>query len=147
MQAYRIHGQIKMTTTKVVVASGKRKSAIARAVVRLGTGKILINNRMLEQFEPQIARMKLEEPLILSGDNATKVDVSIDVHGGGVMGQAEAARLALAKGILAFTKDKKLEKTFLEYDRHLLVADVRRKEVRKPNRHGKARAAVQKSYR
>ncbi len=136
-----------MTASKVVVASGKRKSAIARAVVRQGTGVILVNKRLLEYYEPRIARMKLEEPLILAGDNASKVDVMIDVKGGGVMGQAEAARLALAKGILAFTKDKKLEKTFLEYDRHLLVADVRRKEVRKPNRHGKARAAVQKSYR
>ena len=136
-----------MTTSKVVVASGKRKSAIARAVVRQGTGKILVNNRLLEYYEPQIARMKLEEPLILSRESASKVDITIDVKGGGVMGQAEAARLALAKGILAFTRDKKLEKTFLEYDRHLLVADVRRKEVRKPNRHGKARAATQKSYR
>src|SRR3989338_2515724 len=147
MQAYRIQKLIKMTTSKVVVVSGKRKSAIARAAVRQGTGRILINKRLLEHYEPKIARMKLEEPLLLAGDNALKVDVEIDVNGGGVMGQAEAARLALAKGILAFTRDKKLEKTFLEYDRHLLVADVRRKEVRKPNRHGKARAATQKSYR
>ena len=147
MQTHRIQGHIKMATSKVIVASGKRKSAIARAVVRQGTGRILVNNRLLEYYEPQIARMKLEEPLILSGDSASKVDIAIDVKGGGVMGQAEAARLALAKGILAFTRDKKLEKTFLDYDRHLLVADVRRKEVRKPNRHGKARAATQKSYR
>ena len=136
-----------MTASKVVVASGKRKSAIARAVVRPGSGKVMINGKLLDYYEPQIARMKLQEPLLLAGESASKVDVEIDVRGGGVMGQAEAARLAMAKGILAFTRDKKLEKTFLEYDRHLLVADVRRKEVRKPNRHGKARAAVQKSYR
>ena len=136
-----------MTASKVVVASGKRKSAIARAVVRPGSGKVIINGKLLAYYEPQIARMKLQEPLLLAGESASKVDVEIDVRGGGVMGQAEAARLAMAKGILAFTRDKKLEKTFLEYDRHLLVADVRRKEVRKPNRHGKARAAVQKSYR
>ena len=136
-----------MAASKVVVASGKRKSAIARAVVRPGSGKVMINGKLLDYYEPQIARMKLQEPLLLAGESASKVDVEIDVRGGGVMGQAEAARLAMAKGILAFTRDKKLEKTFLEYDRHLLVADVRRKEVRKPNRHGKARAAVQKSYR
>jgi small subunit ribosomal protein S9 len=134
-------------TTKTVVASGKRKSAVARAVVRQGTGKILINNRMLEYYEPVISRMKLQEPLLLAGDGASKVDVSIDVNGGGITSQADAARLALAKGLVTFLHDKKLEKTYLEYDRHLLVADVRRKEVRKPNRHGKARAAVQKSYR
>lgn len=136
-----------MTASKVVVASGKRKSAIARAVVRPGSGKVIINGKLLEYYEPQIARMKLQEPLLLAGESASKADVEIDVRGGGAMGQAEAARLAMAKGILAFTRDKKLEKTFLEYDRHLLVADVRRKEVRKPNRHGKARAATQKSYR
>lgn len=136
-----------MAASKVVVASGKRKSAIARAVVRTGSGKVTVNNKLLDYYEPQIARMKLQEPLLLAGENASKVDVEIDVRGGGAMGQAEAARLAMAKGILAFTRDKKLEKTFLEYDRHLLVADVRRKEVRKPNRHGKARAKTQKSYR
>ncbi len=136
-----------MTTIKVVVASGKRKSAVARAVVRAGTGSVTVNNKLLDYYEPMIARMKLQEPLLLTGDGATRVDIEISVRGGGIMGQAEAARLAMAKGLVAFLKDKKLEKTFLEYDRHLLVADVRRKEVRKPNRHGKARAAVQKSYR
>ena len=136
-----------MAANKVVVVSGKRKSAIARAVVMPGSGKVTVNSKMLDYYEPTIARMKLQEPILLAGDSAAKVDVEINVSGGGVMGQAEAARLAMAKGMVAFLRDKKLEKAFLEYDRHLLVADVRRKEVRKPNRHGKARAAVQKSYR
>ena len=136
-----------MTTSKVVVASGKRKSAVAKAVIRAGTGKVTINSKLLDYYEPLIARMKLQEPFFLAGENSAKVDMEISVRGGGIMGQAEAARLAMAKCMVAFLKDKKLEKTFLEYDRHLLVADVRRKEVRKPNRHGKARAAVQKSYR
>ena len=136
-----------MAASKVLVVSGKRKSAIARAIVRHGSGKVTVNSKMLDYYEPAIARMKLQEPILLAGDSAAKVDVEINVSGGGVMGQAEAARLAMAKGMVAFLRDKKLEKAFLEYDRHLLVADVRRKEVRKPNRHGKARAAVQKSYR
>ncbi len=136
-----------MATGKVVVLSGKRKSAVAKAVVRAGTGSVTVNNKLLDYYEPMIARMKLQEPLLLAGDGATRVDIEISMRGGGIMGQAEAARLAMAKGMVAFLKDKKLEKTFLEYDRHLLVADVRRKEVRKPNRHGKARAATQKSYR
>ncbi len=134
-------------TAKTIVASGKRKSAIARAVVRPGTGKVTINKKLIDYYEPQMARMRLQEPLLLAGESASKVDIEIDVKGGGIMGQAEAARLAMAKGMVTFLKDKKLEKAYLEYDRHLLVADVRRKEVRKPNRHGKARAAVQKSYR
>ena len=136
-----------MATGKVVVLSGKRKSAVAKAVIRAGTGSVTVNNKLLDYYEPMIARMKLQEPLLLAGDGAARVDIEINVRGGGVMGQAEAARRAMAKGLVAFLKDKKLEKTFLDYDRHLLVADVRRKEVRKPNRHGKARAATQKSYR
>ena len=136
-----------MAASKQVVVSGKRKSAVARAIVRTGTGNVMINNKLLDYYEPLIARMKLQEPFLLAGDNAAKVDVEINVRGGGIMGQAEAARLAMAKGMVAFLKDKKLEKTFLDYDRHLLVADVRMKEVRKPNGHGKARAKTQKSYR
>ena len=88
---------------------------------------------------------KVSEPVILAGDVATKANVRINVHGGGVSSQAEACRLALARALVEF--DKKLEKTFLEYDRQLLVADVRRKETRKPNTHGKARSKRQKSYR
>jgi small subunit ribosomal protein S9 len=132
---------------KVVIVTGKRKQAIARAVVRAGTGKVVVNDRLIENFEPMMAKMKMQEPLLLAGASGSKVDMKVNVIGGGVMGQAEAARLAMAKGMVAFLKDKKLEKVFLEYDRHLLVADVRRKEVRKPNTHGKARAKRQKSYR
>jgi small subunit ribosomal protein S9 len=139
--------EVKQMTTKAIVASGKRKSAVARAVVRQGTGKVTINRKSLEFYQPIISRMKLQEPMLIASEVASKLDVEIEVNGGGMTSQADAARLALAKGILAFSHDKKLEKAFLDYDRHLLVADVRRKEVRKPNRHGKARAAVQKSYR
>ena len=59
--------------------------------------------------------------------------------------QAEAAALAIAR---AFAQhDKKLEKVFLDFDRQLLVADVRRREKTKPNCQGKARSKRQKSYR
>ena len=138
----------KMTaSTKTIVASGKRKSAIARAVLRPGTGKVTVNGTALDNYQPIIAKMKLQEPLLLAGEGAAKVDIEVEINGGGVAGQADAARLAIAKGMVTFLRDKKLEKAYLEYDRHLLVADVRRKEVRKPNRHGKARAKTQKSYR
>ncbi len=132
---------------KVVNASGKRKSAIARATLKEGKGTIRINHKLIDACEPKIARLKLKEPILLAGDYADKIDISVNVCGGGVISQAEAARLAIAKGLVAFTKDKKLEKTFLDYDRHLLVADVRQREPRKPNTAGKARAKVQKSYR
>ncbi len=132
---------------KPIVASGKRKSAIAKAVISQGVGTVRVNNKLLSSIEPKLIQMKISEPLILADQHAGGVDVIVTVKGGGIMSQAEAARLAIAKGLVEYTKDKKLEKEFLDYDRHLLVADVRRKEARKPNRHGKARAKVQKSYR
>lgn len=131
----------------MVHASGKRKSAIARATLRKGVGRIRINSQILETFEPKLARLKLREPLLLAGDVANRVDIDIIAKGGGVMSQAEAARLAVARALVEYTKSDKLGKEFLDYDRHLLIADVRRKETRKPNRHGKARAKRQKSYR
>lgn len=132
---------------KIVVASGKRKRAIARATLKRGKGRIRINTKPLSMFEPIIAREKIKEAISLAGDHVNNLDIRVNVSGGGVMGQAEASRLAIARGLIEFTKDKKLEKTFLEYDRHLLVADVRRKEARKPNTAGGARGKVQKSYR
>jgi len=130
---------------KTIVTSGKRKSAIAKAVLREGKGRIKINNIPLEFYKPELEKMKIMEAVVLAGDVVKKVDVNIKVKGGGSNSQAEAARLALARALVAY--NKKLEKVFLDYDRQLLVADVRRKETHKPNRHSKARAKRQKSYR
>jgi len=131
---------------KVVHTSGKRKRSIARATLKPGTGIIRFNHILIDNLQPKLARMKLREPLILAEELAAKVDIDINAHGGGFMSQAEAARLAIAKALVEFSKDSKLEKRFQEYDRQLLVADVRRKETRKPN-DSRARAARQKSYR
>ena len=127
--------------------SGKRKMAIARAVLRQGTGIVRINNIPIDFIEPKISRLKLKEPLILADDVAGKVDIDVRVAGGGISSQAEASRLAIAKALVNYTKNDKLKEIFLNYDRNLLVADVRRKEAAKPNRHGQARSKVQKSYR
>ena len=132
---------------KIIHASGKRKSAIARATLRQGNGLVRVNSIPLDFVHPKMSRLKLREPLILAGDAAGKVDIDFDVSGGGVTSQAEASRLAIAKALLNFSKSDKLKEVFLNYDRNLLVADVRFKEIAKPNRHGQARAKVQKSYR
>ncbi len=131
----------------VIITSGKRKMAIARAISRPGSGIIKINHVLIDLIEPKMSRLKLREPLILAGDVANKVDINVSVAGGGITSQAEASRLAIAKALVEFSKSDKLKQTFLEYDRNLLVADVRRKESAKPNRHGQARSHVQKSYR
>jgi len=132
--------------TKIIV-SGKRKRAVARAVAIEGNGKITINKKpytTLNQFD----RLKIEEPLRIALDILKKMnfDVLINVRGGGIKSQIEAARLALARAIVKFTKNKDLEKAFLDYDRALLVADVRRKEAYKPG-DSKARRKRQTSYR
>lgn len=132
---------------KNVHASGKRKMAIARATLKQGSGSVRVNGVPIEFIEPKMSRLKLREPLILAGEMAAKVDVDVNVTGGGVTSRAEASRLAIAKVLVDFTKSDKLKETFLDYDRNLLVADIRRKESSKPNRHGQARSKVQKSYR
>ncbi len=128
-----------------IISSGKRKRAVARAVLEQeGNGIVLINKRdykTLHFFD----RLKIEEPLRIAENVLGKLnfDVSITVRGGGEKGQIDAARVALAKVIVSFTKSDELTKTFLDYDRNLLVADVRRKEPNKPG-DSKARKMRQK---
>jgi len=132
---------------KIVTAAGKRKRAIARATIRQGKGIVKVNNLILDFYEPKLSRLKIKEPLIIAGDIINKVDININVFGGGMSSQADASRLAVAKGLVEFSKSDKLKEDFLNYDRNLLVADSRHKESSKPNRHGQARAKRQKSYR
>jgi small subunit ribosomal protein S9 len=136
-----------MKSSDCIQVAGKRKSAVARATIKKGTGKVTINKIPLEVYTPQLSKDRISEPVILFGDKAKDIDISVNINGGGITSQADAARVAIGKGIVAYSKDKNVEEMFVEYDRQLLVADVRRKESAKPNRHGKARAKRQKSYR
>ena len=130
---------------KTIHVVGKRKSAVARATLNSGAGIVRVNSKLLNFYEPEIYRTKIQEPLILAGDIAKNVNININVEGGGINSQSDAARLAVARALAEH--DKSLHKIFLDYDRTLTVADVRRKETHKPNRHGKARSKIQKSYR
>ncbi len=130
-----------------VISSGKRKRAVARAVLEEGNGQISINGRdykTLGFFD----KLKIEEPIRIAEHVLGKINfnVEITVKGGGEKGQIEAARVALSKAIVDFSKSEELENTFFDYDRNLLVADVRRKEAYKPG-DSKARSRRQKSYR
>ena len=136
-----------MPAKKVLVISGKRKTAITRAVVRSGEGKIRINRIPIEIYEPEIAREKTMEPLIQAGDEVWKqLNMDIKVSGGGYMGQAEASRMVIANALLKWTKSSRLRRIFVEYDRSMVVGDPRRKEPKKFGGPG-ARARDQKSYR
>ncbi len=131
---------------KQIQTTGKRKRAIARATLSKGTGRIRINSCDISLFGTQYYRLRLMEPLIIGKNYSDKVDIDIKDHGGGVASQTDAVRLAIATALVEFADDKKLEDAFLDYDRKLLVADVRRKEPCKPN-YSKARKKRQKSYR
>ena len=135
------------TTKRIVLTSGKRKTAVARATTKAGKGRIRINSIPLEIFPSELARMKIQEPLLLAGEEVTKqIDIIINVKGGGIIGQADAARTALGRALVKWTNDPSLRSKFLHYDRSILVADSRRKEQKKAGGPG-ARAKYQKSYR
>lgn len=131
---------------KIINTSGKRKTAIARATLKEGKGRVRINSVPLEVYGSEIIRMKISEAIALAPGALDNVDVGIDVSGGGVMGQAEAVRTALGRGILNWTNDPHIKEVYLSYDRTLLVNDSRQKEAKKPHGRG-ARARFQKSYR
>lgn len=131
---------------KVVHTSGKRKTAIARGTFHEGKGRIRINKCPVELYDPELARQKISEPLTLAGDVINDVDIDVKVIGGGVMGQAEAARMVIAKGLVQWTNDMDLKEKFVQYDRTMLVGDPRRSEPKKYGGSG-ARARRQKSYR
>ncbi len=136
-----------MPGKKVLVVSGKRKTATARAVIKQGVGKVRVNKTPVEIFEPAIAREKIMEPLLQAGDSVWKqLDMDVKAQGGGYMGQAEAARMAIANGLLKWTKSSHLRTVFTEYDRTMVAGDARAKESKKVGGAG-ARSKEQKSYR
>uniref|UniRef100_A0A7C4D5F6 Small ribosomal subunit protein uS9 n=1 Tax=Thermofilum pendens TaxID=2269 RepID=A0A7C4D5F6_THEPE len=131
---------------KIVLASARRKTARARAIVREGRGRVLVNGVPLEVLEPELVRLKIMEPIVLAGKLASQVDIYVETSGGGVMGQASAARTAVARALVEWTGSEELKKLYLDYDRNLLVEDPRQAEPKKP-RGRSARAKRQKSYR
>jgi len=136
-----------MPVKKSLVVSGKRKTATSRAVVRTGIGRVHVNRTPVEILEPEIAREKIMEPLVQAGDEVrNQLDIDVKMSGGGYMGQAEAARMAIANAILKWTKSSHLRTVFAEYDRTMIAGDNRKKEPKKFGGPG-ARSRDQKSYR
>ncbi|MEK6840798.1 MAG: 30S ribosomal protein S9 [Nanoarchaeota archaeon] len=132
---------------KKIITSGKRKTAVARAVTTEGYGEITINGKPYETLQI-FERLRVEEPVRIAKNILGKIgfNISVKVRGGGEKGQIEAARISISRALVAATENKELEKAFMDYDRNLLVADVRRKESYKPG-DSKARRKRQTSYR
>ncbi|MFB6190942.1 MAG: 30S ribosomal protein S9, partial [Candidatus Nanohaloarchaea archaeon] len=117
--------------------TGKRKTAKARASVKEGEGTLRINSRPLHTY-PESAQQRIKEPLTIAGPEIVDdIDIRINVNGGGVQGQAEAARMAIARALVEYTGSDDLERDFLDYDRNMLVEDPRRTETRKPSQSSK----------
>ena len=93
---------------KSVQTSGKRKTAIARANVKKGQGRVRVNGSPIEIMEPEMARLKAMEPLQIADamKKMSKVDISVDVQGGGIMGQVDAIRTAIARGLVHWNSGK-----------------------------------------
>ena len=131
---------------KAVVARGKRKKSVARASIRGGKGVIRVNHVLIDALNNPYVREIIREPLRYVGPEANAIDVSVNVFGGGMMGQAQAARTAIANALVQYFDAMNLKEKFNEIDRSLLIEDTRRVESKK-YRGPKARARYQKSYR
>ena len=131
---------------KIVNSSGKRKTAIARATISEGKGRIRVNRKPIEIIEPEFVRLKISEPLEFAANVIPTVDIDVNVHGGGIFGQAGAVRTAIARGLVDWTNDTALRDALAQYDRSLLVNDTRYKLPKKFGGRG-ARKRRQKSYR
>ena len=131
---------------EAAIGVGKRKTSVAIATVSKGTGTVRINRELLDTYSPELLRAKITEPLEFAGAIAKNVDIGVSVRGGGVSSRTDAIRTAIACALVEYTKDKNLKKTLKEYDRSILVSDMRSKETSKPGGRG-ARKKRQKSYR
>ena len=144
----------KGTEVKTVYTHGKKKNAIANAVVQQGKGSITVNRIPIQNIEPKTLRIKIFEPILLLGVSQFQdLKIKVRVSGGGPTAQLYAARMAIAKGVVAWKQKyvdeeekNTVRKTLVNYDKGLLVADPRRMEPKKYGGPG-ARARFQKSYR
>ena len=127
---------------EVINALGRRKSAIARIYVKEGKGQITINDRELDKyFAEERLRFIVKQPLTLLSKEGD-FDIKINLAGGGIKGQAEAVRLAIARALVKMDEENKspLKK------QGFLTRDQREVERKKPGQK-KARKRFQFSKR
>ena len=126
----------------VVNALGRRKAAVARVFVNEGTGNITINKRDLASYFPSsILQFVVKQPLTTLGV-AEKYDIKVNLNGGGMKGQAEALRLAIARALVKINPE---DKPALKAE-GFMTRDPRVVERKKPGRP-KARKRFQFSKR
>ena len=122
--------------------TGRRKTAVARVRIKPGKGEIVVNKRPMEVFFPRERdRGIVIQPLKLT-DTTEAYDIIVQVHGGGIAGQAGAVKLGISRALLK--ADSALEPTLRA--NQMLTRDSRKKERKKPGRPG-ARKSFQFSKR
>ena len=136
------------TTTKKPpkLYSGARKTARATAAIQPGAGRIRINGVPVELWEPEPARLHLLGPVVVAKDLREKYDIDVSVSGGGFMGQADAAAMAIARAFVDQVRGSELREKMNAYNKYLLSGDPRQAEPKKFGGPG-ARRKRQKSYR
>lgn len=145
---------------KIDLYPGQRKSSRAVATISKGSGKIRINNVPAELVEPEVAKELVLTPITLVGELRNRVDIDVQVHGGGFMGKAFASSVAISRALTGEGKGgrdpkdhpltrsirEEIRRKITQYDRHLLSGDPRQAESKKFGGPG-ARRRKQKSYR
>lgn len=133
---------------QVIITSGRRKTAAARCYLYYpGKGRIFVNDVPVEFIPIEVVRLKIMEPILLAGEGiVSKIDAKIYTEGGGIMGQADAARMAIARALVKFSGSSELKDLYKQYDRTMLAGDPRQTESEKWMRYS-ARRWRQKSYR
>jgi len=127
---------------EVINTTGRRKTSVARVYLKQGEGKITVNKRdIVEYFPSEILRTVVNQPLAVTNELG-KYDINVNVHGGGVTGQAQAIRLAISKALLEVNAEFR---TLLKPE-GFLTRDSRMVERKKPGRR-KARKRFQFSKR
>ena len=136
----------KLQAKKVKLYSGARKTARATASIYPGTGKVRVNGRILEIWEPEVARLHMLAPAQVSGELRERFDIDVKVSGGGFMGQADAAAMAIARAYVDQSRGNEAKARMNAYNKYLLSGDPRQTEPKKFGGPG-ARRKRQKSYR
>ena len=126
--------------------SGARKTARATAAILPGGGRIRVNGTPVELWEPEPARLHLLGPVRVVGDLREKYDLDVTVEGGGFMGQADAAAMAIARAYVDQVRGNEVRDKLNAYNKYLLSGDPRQAEPKKFGGPG-ARRKRQKSYR
>lgn len=119
--------QVELSAGATIQATGKRKSSIARVIIRPGSGDVSVNGRTIDEYFPrQYLRSMARQPLVTAGYESN-VDVIVRVHGGGVTGQAGAVRHGIARALTDIDPELRSELK----RRGLLTRDSRKKERKK----------------